>query len=104
MKRRREVTIEIEREIIISKPHSNWSWCYRCGQQMQMLTAGEAAQMINSTEAKIYELVESEQLHFTATPQGMLLVCPNSVIAIGSGDQTIPRELLLITDGEIPNH
>jgi hypothetical protein len=44
-----------------------------------MLNVDEAARFIRSTSRAIYRRVEANQLHFTETPEGGLLVCLNSL-------------------------
>lgn len=44
-----------------------------------MLSVEEAARRARSTSRAIYRRVEANQLHFTETPEGALLVCLNSL-------------------------
>ena len=99
MKKRTEVIIEIEREIIITKTGTRGAWCSICGKQVQMLTAREAAQLTKSSESVVYGLVESGQIHITASNKGMLLNCPTSLADLRADDH--PMQQLLITDGPV---
>ena len=66
-----------------------------------MLTASEAAQLMKADESVIYRLAESGELHFAATTEGILLICPDSLLAFQSDEQVRPSQKLLITEGEV---
>jgi hypothetical protein len=79
-RKRREVTIETERILVISRRHSRpILWCDGCAKEVSMLTVDEAAMMTRSTSRMIFKLVEAGRLHFTETPEGKLLICFNSL-------------------------
>jgi len=44
-----------------------------------MIMPDEAVMLAHVSARTIYRWVEAEQLHFTETPEGCLLVCPNSL-------------------------
>jgi hypothetical protein len=46
-----------------------------------MLSVDEAAMVSRSSSRAIYQRVEANQLHFTETPEGRLLVCLTSLEA-----------------------
>jgi hypothetical protein len=79
MKRRTEITIEIERVTVISRHGKSRSWCAACGAEVAMMTACDAAQLMNVSIAVIHRLAEAAKVHFTVTPNGMLMICPNSL-------------------------
>jgi SRSO17 transposase len=102
MKRRREVLIEIEREIVISSHQHHAQWCPGCGKQVQMLTANEAAQMMNASAAMIHNEIESGRLHHAVTAERLVLVCTDSLLGFRN-EEEIPRlAQLLISDGYEP--
>ncbi|MEO6390521.1 MAG: hypothetical protein ABIP75_01640 [Pyrinomonadaceae bacterium] len=101
MKRRREVTIEIEREIVIRNHPSNRTWCTGCGDQVEMLNTNEAAHLMGSSEDDIFALVDSAEIHFTTSADGGVLVCPDSLLNRRSKIQTGPIVQRLISSGEI---
>jgi len=79
-KKRREVTIETERILFVSRRQSHpIHRCDRCGEEVLMLTVDEAAAWSRSTSRTIFKLVEAGRLHFTETPDGRLLICFNSL-------------------------
>lgn len=79
MKRRREVTIEID-EVVIRRPRAiTLGWCHQCGAQVRMLTPDAAAATVNVSLRTIYRRVEAGRVHYTELPEGSLLVCANSL-------------------------
>ena len=95
MKRRTEITIEIDRVMIISQSNDHRSWCNACGAQVSMVTAGEAAEMIQSHETFIQRLAETGKLHLATTTEG-LLICLNSLMALPEDESASPSGKLLI--------
>jgi hypothetical protein len=98
MKRRTEITIEIDRVIVISQQREQRSWCATCGADVLMVTAGEAAEMIHESDAVIYRLAESGKLHFATTTAGMLLICPDSLLALLDNEPARPSSQRLICE------
>ena len=99
MKRRREVLIEIEREIVISTRQRHHLWCPDCGRHVQMLNADEAARAMNTSESVVYDEVDRGRLHATATAEGSLLVCADSVLGRRTEAEMPRLARLLIGDG-----
>jgi hypothetical protein len=96
MKRRTEITIEIDRVMIISQSKNRRPWCDTCGRQVSMVTVGEAASMIQTGESVIYGLAETGKLHFATTTAGLLLICPDSLLALLEDESASPTGKLLI--------
>jgi hypothetical protein len=82
IKRRTEITIDIDRVMIVSQSKNHKSWCEICGTHVSMATARQAAEMLQTSEAVIYRLAENGKLHFSTTTEGMLLICYDSLIAL----------------------
>ena len=79
MKRRTEVTIELD-EVIIRRPQAiTLEWCNTCAEQVQMLTPSGAAAASGVSIRTIYRRVEAGRLHFTELPEGLLLICVHSL-------------------------
>lgn len=78
-RKRREITIETERLLVISRHGNPILWCGRCAREVVMLTVDEAAMMTRSTSRTIFKLAEAGRLHFTETPEGRLLICSDSL-------------------------
>jgi hypothetical protein len=81
MKRRTEITIKTDRLLIFrqSNRHPALARCARCGTETPMLTVDEATTLSRLSARTIFRLVEAEQVHFTETPDGRLLICPDSL-------------------------
>jgi hypothetical protein len=78
-KKRTEITIETERMLFVSSPKRVVTWCAACGARADMVPVDEAAILARVNSRTIYRWVEAEQLHSSETPQGLLLVCLNSL-------------------------
>ena len=78
--RRTEITVETRRTLIIrnGRPY-RLDRCAECGAQAQMTTANEAAILAGVSPRAIYQLIEARKLHFVEMPDGVVLICPNSL-------------------------
>ena len=81
MKRKRtEITVEIERALIISKPSAAvCAWCPQCNQQVGMIWPEAAAALAGTSVREIFRQIEAGCLHFRETPEGQMQICPNSL-------------------------
>jgi hypothetical protein len=80
VKGRMEITLETEELFVISRPRRfHPIWCPKCGDQVEMVTAGEAAAFAGFSLRTICRLVESDKLHFTEMSDGLLFICLNSI-------------------------
>jgi hypothetical protein len=80
MNRRRRVKITVENNLLVVRRSSQMLvWCPECPAQIQMITPEEAATLAGVSTRDIYRWVEVEHPHFTETPEGRLMVCPNSL-------------------------
>ena len=76
MKVRRIMKIGVETQRVVSltkRIGAIETWCSQCDEQRQMIHPEEAAARAG------VRLVEARQLHFIETPEGLVLICPNSV-------------------------
>jgi excisionase family DNA binding protein len=79
-KRRMEITVERRRVLHISRRRfSMIAWCAACGERSRMVMPDEAAAVTGVTSRTIYRWIEAERLHYTETPEGILLICINSL-------------------------
>ncbi len=79
-KRRTEITIEQRRIVLLSKRGTVApTWCDACAARVKMVSPEEAALLAGVSSRTIYRRVETGQLHFTETQQGLLLICVNSL-------------------------
>lgn len=56
-----------------SKKHP--TWCETCGEDVRMITAEKAANLIHCSRRKVYRWIEEGDLHFVELPEGEVLVC-----------------------------
>jgi hypothetical protein len=77
MKTRTEITVETDRLVIVSKRRRN-TWCSACSRQVEMLNVDEAAIFAQVNSRTIFHWAESGMVHSSETPEGLLLICPNS--------------------------
>src|SRR6185503_9310215 len=75
-KKRTELTIEIDRMIVVSSRAVLVSaWCAKCRQRVSMASADEAARRARVGTRTMFRLIEAEKVHFKETTDGRLLVC-----------------------------
>jgi hypothetical protein len=80
MKRKTEITIQTRRVLVIRRHGGRMRlWCDKCGGQVEMLAAEEAAAATGLSQRAIFRLAEAERLHSTETADGRLFVCPDSL-------------------------
>jgi hypothetical protein len=78
---RTEVTVEIDRLLVIRKTSRPVSgWCAECAEQVRLLTPEAAATAAGVSVRTIYRRVEARELHFTETAEGRLLICLTSIL------------------------
>jgi hypothetical protein len=78
--KRLEITVETYERLIIKQGGKREIPCVRCGEIVQMLKPEEAAVLLSQSVRAIYRWVESDKLHFAETPDGLLLICVNSLL------------------------
>jgi len=54
-------------------------WCDGCGSETGMLAPEDAAVAARTSPRRIYQKIEAGQLHFVELPEGLLLVCSESL-------------------------
>ncbi|HEX6732185.1 MAG TPA: hypothetical protein VF074_19355 [Pyrinomonadaceae bacterium] len=81
MKKRTEISIEIDEVIVVSASGKDIQRnpCPICTGEA-MVTPEEAAALTGVTVRSLYALVEDEGVHFLETPDGALLLCARSLI------------------------
>ena len=80
MTKRTEITIETARVTVISKPSRMIGWCAECRKEVDWVTVDEAARLSDSSTRKIFRMVEGGQFHSAETQEGILVLCPNSLL------------------------
>ncbi len=83
LRRKTEITILSDRIITAEKVSSSITVeCPDCTRRVQMLTAEDAGKILGVNTRTIYRLIENGQLHFQETPEGVVLVCTDSLSAV----------------------
>jgi hypothetical protein len=79
-KRRAEIMIEIDRTIVYGRGYARQNhWCDGCAAEVEMITAFEAARFAGVSSYTIFSKAEEGEIHSTVTPDGVLLLCINSL-------------------------
>ena len=76
-----EITVETERVLVIRRRYrAVEEWCDGCGDSVLMIRPDQAAQVSGKSLRAIFNEVEAAALHFLERPDGMLLICLNSLL------------------------
>jgi len=54
-------------------------WCKHCGKNLPMVTPETAARLSGATVRELYRRIETRNLHFVETTEGLLFVCTQSL-------------------------
>lgn len=81
MKRTR-ITVETERLLVVNRHRRARleGWCAGCGKTVRLIRAEEAAALSGAGLREICRQVESDSLHYTETPDRVLLICFDSLL------------------------
>ncbi|HZH89300.1 MAG TPA: hypothetical protein VEX70_01645 [Pyrinomonadaceae bacterium] len=83
MKRRIEITVEMERVTLTNRHDvSLTTWCELCGARSTHATPDEAARQAGVTPRAVYRCLEAGSLHFTEASGESILVCLKSLAAL----------------------
>ncbi|HQU84887.1 MAG TPA: hypothetical protein PKY59_17240 [Pyrinomonadaceae bacterium] len=79
--RKTDILIETKRRFIISQPEQDEQFfCPLCAGQM--ISAEASAVLFEMSRRAIYRTIEKETVHFTETPDGLIMICPESFAEI----------------------
>ncbi|HEY6242371.1 MAG TPA: hypothetical protein VIX17_00410 [Pyrinomonadaceae bacterium] len=79
MRTRTEITLEMDRTIVIGRGALNEHWCTACHQPQKMLTIDQAAVRAGVSSRTIFHWADAGQVHSVENAEGLLLICPNSI-------------------------
>ena len=81
MSKRKRTEITVETRLLVLRRARNHArlFCATCLSPTPLIAPDEAAVLAGVSTRTIYRWVEAEQLHYSETPEGRLLVCPNSL-------------------------
>jgi len=79
IRKRTEVTVEIDRLLIIRRYKRVIAWCPPCAQHREMLATDDAAIAARVKSSTIFRWAESGRIHALETEDGLLLICSASL-------------------------
>ena len=77
MRTRTEITVEMDRLIVMSRPGKS-EWCSPCARPVEMLSIDDAALLAHVSSLTIFRWAIAHELHSVENTEGLLLICPNS--------------------------
>jgi hypothetical protein len=80
-KTRTEITIRTK-EVVILRTNCRESRisCQQCQGETLMIKPEEAMALAQTSAREIYRWAETGQIHYTESPDGSLLLCPDSIL------------------------
>ena len=79
IRKRTEITVEIDRLLIVRGHQRVVAWCPACARHRKMLASDDAAIAAHVKSTTIFRWAESGRIHGAETPEGLLLICPESL-------------------------
>ena len=82
-KKRTEITIEVDELTLVRSRRGGTAriWCPACAREVLMVTPEQAAALARVSVRTVNRWVENERVHFRETPDGLLLLCSDSLAA-----------------------
>ena len=77
MKTRTEITVEMDRLIVVNRAGRS-EWCVCCSRPVEMLSIDNAALLAHVSSLTIFRWAIAGEVHSAESPEGLLLICPNS--------------------------
>lgn len=102
MKRRTEITIEIDRVMIISRQSNQYFWCEACGAEVEMITDDEAAIFAGATIEAVRRLALAGAIHSRPAGVGSLQICLASLLRAQAPEQSIETSLVVRGREDVP--
>jgi hypothetical protein len=81
-KRRIEIITKTERVFVHAQQQQRigqFVWCARCAAPACMMKPEQASALIGVKTRLLYQWIEAGTIHFTETPDGLLLLCFDSL-------------------------
>ena len=85
--KRTRITIETARVIVVSKPRRLLAWCAECDKEVDWVSLDEAARLSGASSRAVIQRIEDGALHSTETAEGILVVCPDSLLRAATSEQ-----------------
>jgi hypothetical protein len=84
--RKRKITrtlIKMREVYEIKRPDDEKAlFCRECPEKMAMMPVAEVVAMRRVSSREIYRWIEAGRVHFTETPEGLMLICPYSLLRL----------------------
>ena len=84
MKKRTQVTIRTRQTVVV---HGLRVRCHQCGAEVPIVSADNAAGVLQTTPDEIRGLLASGDLHAVDEPSGAQVICVNSLTAASSENE-----------------
>ena len=79
----KEITVETERLLVIRRRYQAVEdWCDECGALVLMIRPDQAAAVSGRTLRAIFSEIEAGSLHYRELPDGLLLICLNTLLKV----------------------
>lgn len=79
----KEITVETERLLVIRRRYQAVEdWCSECDGLALLIRPDQAAAVSGKTLRALFAEIESGTLHFNEFPDGMILICLNTLLKI----------------------
>lgn len=95
MKRRTEITIEIDRVTVISSEGHQQNWCEACSANVEMVALDEAVKIAGTTMQALSRMARAGAIHVRQAADGMPLICLDSLLRREKPEQSIETSLLV---------
>jgi len=87
--RHTEIAIEVEQTITVRRRRqAGTDWCSGCGARVIMVTLDEATSVVRISSRAIVRMVETGQIHFVETDEGLLRLCFPSLLEVAFAEKT----------------
>ena len=105
MKKERQIKITLTTERTISIRSSRWAvaLCEGCGKDARMMTPGQAALLTGISSREVYQRVETGEVHFAETSEGLLMICLDSFLKYESAQGELATEAESLSDESTRN-
>ena len=81
MAKRTTITIETDSLLILRGRNSKRAWCHLCAAEGEMIALENAGVISNLERPALEEWLNSGELHRSQAPDGLALICLNSLLA-----------------------
>jgi hypothetical protein len=80
MARKTTITIETHSFLVLQSRNSRRAWCPQCAAEGEMIALWDADAISEFNRAAVEQWLSSGELHRVSTPDGLSLICMNSLL------------------------